>query len=119
MLDRETDRAKRRAIQAQRPALRELSPATINKTLMRLTQILDVAQEYGLVDRNAAKGKRRRVKASKSAPVWLDRAEHIEHLRRQGGSGDIGDLPGVTNPHPEGRSTDAAPITTAEMGAHS
>lgn len=57
-----------------------LKGVSINKTITRLAQILEVAVEYGLIDRNPAKGKRRRVKASKPAPVWLDRAEHITAL---------------------------------------
>jgi hypothetical protein len=43
-------------------------------------QILEVAVEYGLIEANAAKGRRRRLKAQKAIPVWLDRAEHIEAL---------------------------------------
>lgn len=57
-----------------------LSPASINKTITRLAQILEVAVEYEIIDRNPAKGKRRKVKASKPSPVWLDRAEHISAL---------------------------------------
>ena len=57
-----------------------LSPVSINKTITRLAQILEVAVEYELLDRNPAKGKRRRVKASRPAPVWLDRAGHIAAL---------------------------------------
>jgi integrase len=57
-----------------------LSPASINKTITRLAQILEVAVEYEMLDRNPAKGKRRRVKASKPTPVWLDHAEHIGTL---------------------------------------
>ncbi len=57
-----------------------LSPTTINKTLTRLAQILEVAVEYEHIDRNPAKGKRRRLKPAKAAPVWLDSAEHIEAL---------------------------------------
>jgi integrase len=57
-----------------------LSATSINKTITRLAQILEVAVEYELLDRNPAKGKRRRVKASRPAPVWLDRAEHIAAL---------------------------------------
>jgi integrase len=52
-------------------------PTTINKTTTRSAQILEVAVEYELVDRNPAKARRRHVKAPKSSPVWLDRAEHI------------------------------------------
>jgi integrase len=57
-----------------------LSATSINKTITRLAQILEVAVEYGLINSNPAKGKRRRVKASRPAPVWLDRAEHIAAL---------------------------------------
>jgi integrase len=65
---------------AQKVREGELSATSINKTITRLAQILEVAVEYELIDRNPAKGKRRRVKASKPAPVWLDRAEHIAAL---------------------------------------
>jgi len=57
-----------------------LSVTSINKTITRLAQILEVAVEYSLIERNPAKGKRRRLKPSKPAPVWLDRAEHISAL---------------------------------------
>ena len=57
-----------------------LSPTTINKTLTRLAQILEVAVEYEHIERNAAKGKRRRLKAAQAAPVWLDSGEHIGAL---------------------------------------
>ena len=65
-----------------------LSPTSINKTITRMAQILEVADEYGMIDRNPAKGKRRRVKASRPAPVWLDRAEHIAALLDAGGELD-------------------------------
>ena len=57
-----------------------LGATSINKTITRLGQILEVGVEYEIIDRNPAKGKRRRMKASKPAPVWLDRAEHIAAL---------------------------------------
>ena len=57
-----------------------LSATSINKTITRLAQILEVAVEYELIDRNPAKGKRRRVKASRPAPVWLDHADQIRAL---------------------------------------
>lgn len=78
-LDKTTDPAKRKELRRARPAL-PLSATSINKTITRLAQILEVAVEYGRIDRNPAKGKRRRVKASKPAPVWLDRASHIAEL---------------------------------------
>jgi integrase len=57
-----------------------LSPTSINKTITRLGQVLEIAVEYGLIERNPARGKRRRLKAAKPAPVWLDSAEQIEAL---------------------------------------
>ena len=57
-----------------------LSATSINKTITRLGQILEVAVEYGLIERNPARGKRRRLKATKPAPVWLDSAEQIAAL---------------------------------------
>jgi len=59
---------------------RALSVTSINKTITRLGQILEVAVEYGLIGANPAKGRRRRLKPQKAAPVWLDRAEHIVAL---------------------------------------
>ncbi len=59
---------------------RSLSVASINKTITRLGQILEVAVEYGLITANPAKGRRRRLKPQKTPPVWLDRAEHIQAL---------------------------------------
>lgn len=42
---------------------RVIGPPTINKTLTRLGQILEQAVEYGYIDRNPARGKRRRLKS--------------------------------------------------------
>jgi integrase len=53
---------------------------TINKTITRLGQILEVAVEYGLIQSNPARGRRRRLRPQQPAPVWIDRAEHIEAL---------------------------------------
>jgi integrase len=78
-VDAEADPRARRELLKDRPP-KGLSPTSINKTITRLAQILEVAVEYELIDRNPAKGKRRRMKASKPAPVWLDRAEHIAVL---------------------------------------
>jgi integrase len=64
----------------RRRAVRPLSATSINKTITRPAQILEVAVEYGLIPANPAKGRRRRLKPIKAAPVWLDRAEHIEAL---------------------------------------
>ncbi len=57
-----------------------LSATSINKTITRLAQILEVAEEYGHVERNTARGKRRRLKATKANRAWLDRAEQIAAL---------------------------------------
>jgi integrase len=65
---------------ARKRSRRALSVTSINKTITRLGQILEVAVEYGLIGANPAKGRRRRLKPQKAAPVWLDRAEHIEAL---------------------------------------
>jgi hypothetical protein len=73
------DHKARREVLRERPR-RPLSAGTINATLNTLSAVLEVAVEYGLIDRNPAKGKRRRLKASKPPAVWLDRAEHITAL---------------------------------------
>lgn len=78
-VDEAIDPASRRRLLRERPA-KPLSVGSINKTLITLSQVLEVAVEYGLIERNPAKGKRRRLKASKPAPVWLDRAEQITAL---------------------------------------
>jgi integrase len=78
-LDEAEDPAKRREIMQQRPA-RGLSPASINKAITLLAQVLEVAVEYELISRNPAKGRRRRLKADRPAPVWLDSAEQIAAL---------------------------------------
>src|SRR3954451_211122 len=57
-----------------------LSAETINKTLVRLAQILEVALEYDLIARNPAAGKRRRLKVDKPTPVHLDSAAQIVSL---------------------------------------
>jgi integrase len=57
-----------------------LSPATINKTLTRLAQILEDAVEYGLIEKNPARGRRRRMKVDRPRPVYLDTAAQIATL---------------------------------------
>ncbi len=53
---------------------------SINMTLTTLAAILETAVEYELIDRNPAKGRRRRLPAVKPKRVWLDRADHISAL---------------------------------------
>lgn len=50
----------------------KLAPNAINKTLTRLAQILEVAVEYGHIERNPAKGKRRRVKGTEPQRSWVE-----------------------------------------------
>lgn len=64
---------------------RVIGPTTINKTLTRLGQILEEAVEYGHLDRNPARGKRRRLKASTPPRGYLDQAEHFEALLQAAG----------------------------------
>jgi integrase len=66
--------------QTRRRAVRPLSSTSINKTITRLGQILEVALEYGLIESNPARGRRRRLRTQRPVPVWLDRAEHVEAL---------------------------------------
>jgi integrase len=54
-----------------------LSPESINKTIMRLGQILDLGVEYELIQRNPARGKRRLLKVSRPRRAYLDRADQI------------------------------------------
>jgi integrase len=59
-----------------------LGATSINKTITRLGQILEVAVERELIERNPAKvgGKRRKVKPVKPVRAYLDRAEQITAL---------------------------------------
>lgn len=54
-----------------------LSANSVNKTLTALAAILEMAVEYELIDRNPAKGRRRRLAATRPNRPWLDRAEQI------------------------------------------
>ena len=60
----------------------KLSAASINKTVALLAQVLEAAVEYPeyAITSNPARGRRRRLKVDKPAPVWLDSAEHIAAL---------------------------------------
>jgi integrase len=49
-----------------------IAPAQINKTLKRLSQILELAEEYGYIERNQARGRRRRAKAPKPRRSWVE-----------------------------------------------
>ncbi len=71
----EVDRYRQAKVRAGR-----LSAESINKTISRIAQILDEAVEYGLLERNPARGKKRRMKAAKPRRTWLDRADQLEAL---------------------------------------
>jgi integrase len=55
----------------------KLGATSINKTLTTLAAILEAAVEYELIDRNPARGRRRRLPASTPRRSWIDRADHI------------------------------------------
>ena len=76
----ESQRLRERRARGDRTAYRPLSPETINETQVRLPQILEVAVEYGHMDRNPAAGRRRRLKVSTPQRSYLDRADQIEAL---------------------------------------
>jgi site-specific recombinase XerC len=59
---------------------RPLSNSTINRTISLLGQILEVAVEYGHLPANPARGKRRKLKASKPQRPYLDSAAQIVAL---------------------------------------
>lgn len=58
----------------------ELNNRSVNHTLSVLASVLEVAVEYEHITRNPAKGKRRRLPATKPGRSYLDRAEHIAAL---------------------------------------
>ena len=58
----------------------KLSASSINKTLMTLAAILEVAVEYELIPRNPARGRRRRLRGSQPNRPWLDRSDQIVAL---------------------------------------
>jgi integrase len=50
----------------------KLGPAQINKCLKRVSQILELAEEYDLISRNPARGKRRKAKEPKVQRSWVE-----------------------------------------------
>jgi integrase len=49
-----------------------LSANTLNKTITRFAQVLEVAVEYGYLGANPARGRRRRAKATAPRRTWLE-----------------------------------------------
>ena len=66
----------------------KLSATSINKTLATLAAILESAVEYELIDRNPARGRRRRLPTTAPLRTWLDRADHIAALLDAAGQRD-------------------------------
>jgi integrase len=64
---------------------RGLSNGSVNKTLKVLAQVLDDAIEYGYLAANPARGKKRRLKASKPQRTWLTLEEVQAVIRAAGG----------------------------------
>ena len=58
----------------------ELSARSINMTLTLLAAILETAIDYGLLNANPAKGKRRRARETKPRRSYLDTAEQVAAL---------------------------------------
>ncbi len=81
----EVDRYRTEKVREQR-----LSASSINKTLTRLGQILDVAEERELIARNPMSVNRRRRKLRAAAPqrTYIDQAIHIETLLKAAGQLD-------------------------------
>ena len=50
----------------------KLGPNAVNKTIVRLAQILEVAVEYGRIPQNPAKSRRRRAKATEPRRSWVE-----------------------------------------------
>jgi integrase len=90
-----------------------LKPRSINMHLALLAQILEVAVEYGHLERNSASGRRRRLRAPKPQSVHLDTAEHLASLlcaARQ--------LDGESKSHTSGRAAAIALLLFAGLRAH-
>jgi hypothetical protein len=66
----------------------KLGVTSINKTLTTLAAILEAAVEYELIDRNPARGRRRRLSAAslmaRSCGPYLRVARRRWHARREG-----------------------------------
>lgn len=63
---------------------RGLSPRSVNMVLDLLAQILDDAVEYGLLDANPARGRRRRMKVPKSSRTFLEPDMVVDLLEAAG-----------------------------------
>jgi integrase len=68
--------------------MRPLSSSSINKTIDVLQWVLSAAEEYGWIETNPARGRRRRLRKPKRPPVYLDSVGHIEALLEAAGQLD-------------------------------
>jgi integrase len=84
-----------------------LGPNTINKTITRLAQVLEVAVEYRYLDANPARGRRRRAKAAAPRRTWLE-PEHVKPLVEA--ASVRGQRGGNTSPDPRSRAIVATAI---------
>jgi integrase len=50
----------------------KLAPAQINKCIKRVSQILEVAEEYDLISKNPARGKKRKAKEPEVERTWVE-----------------------------------------------
>jgi integrase len=89
-------------------AERTLSNRSINATLALLSQILELAVEYGHIQFNPARGRRRRLKAAQPKRTWLE-PEQVKPLLDSTVRGQRG---GKTTPDPKTRILLATGICT-------
>jgi len=66
-----------------------IGSTSINTCLRTLAAIMELAQEYGHIDRNPARGRRRRLPAVPPRRTYLDRADHIAALLDAAGELDL------------------------------
>jgi integrase len=86
----ERDQLKAARARGEKIDRRPLSNSTINRTIGLLAQILDVAVEYGHIPANPARGKRRKLKATRPQRAYLDSAAQIVALLDAAGELDQG-----------------------------
>ncbi|MGO9447682.1 MAG: tyrosine-type recombinase/integrase [Solirubrobacteraceae bacterium] len=87
---------------------RALSNGSINETLNLLAQVLEMAVEYGHIQFNPARGRRRRLKAAQPKRTWLE-PEQVKPLLDASVRGLRG---GKTMPDPRMRALFATAICT-------
>jgi integrase len=87
---------------------RTLSNGSINETLNLLAQVLEMAVEYGHIQFNPARGRRRRLKAAQPKRTWLE-PEQVKPLLDATVRGLRG---GKTTPDPRTRALFAITICT-------